>query len=266
MRSRGEILDALRSVMAELFEIPPGKILRIASVHRPGHRQHRRGRSGGEAARNYRQEGPAGRFQAGTNHRRRNRCRGKNARCMKSVLQAVLALAIMAYPIGVYFGLARVGVVPIACLLAALALARMALVRRERRLRIASSLALVVALAVRGCQRADPRQRMAALLPDAHQPDCPDGVWLVASAPSQRNRAVGAPAHAPAACGRCCLDQGSDQGVVRILRAQRQRGLVHGAFCNLQTWTLYNGFIAYLLIGLLLGGEFLLRPRGSQHR
>ncbi len=27
MRSRGEILDALRSVMAELFEIPPGKIL-----------------------------------------------------------------------------------------------------------------------------------------------------------------------------------------------------------------------------------------------
>ncbi|MBL4621504.1 MAG: hypothetical protein JKY89_03820, partial [Immundisolibacteraceae bacterium] len=28
---------------------------------------------------------------------------------------------------------------------------------------------------------------------------------------------------------------------------------------SLEMWTLYNGFIAYLLIGILFGGEFLVR-------
>ena len=28
---------------------------------------------------------------------------------------------------------------------------------------------------------------------------------------------------------------------------------------DLATWTLYNGFISYILIGLMFGGEFLLR-------
>lgn len=30
-------------------------------------------------------------------------------------------------------------------------------------------------------------------------------------------------------------------------------------FCSIETWVLYNGLIAYLLIGTLLGGEFLYR-------
>ncbi|MBV1960481.1 MAG: hypothetical protein KUG52_00710 [Immundisolibacteraceae bacterium] len=32
-----------------------------------------------------------------------------------------------------------------------------------------------------------------------------------------------------------------------------------GVYGSLELWTLYNGFIAYLLIGLLFGGEFLVR-------
>jgi len=32
-------------------------------------------------------------------------------------------------------------------------------------------------------------------------------------------------------------------------------------FASLQTWTLYNGLIAYLLMGVLFGGEWLLRRR-----
>ena len=32
-------------------------------------------------------------------------------------------------------------------------------------------------------------------------------------------------------------------------------------FCSLSTWTWYNGFIAYVLMGGLLGGEYLLRRR-----
>ncbi|ABK46582.1 conserved hypothetical protein [Shewanella sp. ANA-3] len=31
------------------------------------------------------------------------------------------------------------------------------------------------------------------------------------------------------------------------------------AFTSLATWTLYNGLIAYVLMGLLLGGEWLYR-------
>lgn len=30
-------------------------------------------------------------------------------------------------------------------------------------------------------------------------------------------------------------------------------------YANIETWTLYNGFIAYLLMGALFGGEFLVR-------
>ncbi|MEX1036434.1 MAG: hypothetical protein WDZ54_10790 [Sneathiella sp.] len=30
-------------------------------------------------------------------------------------------------------------------------------------------------------------------------------------------------------------------------------------YADLATWTLYNGFISYILIGLMFGGEFLLR-------
>ena len=32
-------------------------------------------------------------------------------------------------------------------------------------------------------------------------------------------------------------------------------------FTNLQTWTLYNGFIAYILMALLFSGEYLVRLR-----
>lgn len=185
---------------------------------------------------------------------------------MKSVLQAVLALAIMAYPIGVYFGLARIGVVPIACLLAALALARMALVRRERRLRIASSLALVVALAV----------AVASALTR-------DSAWLRyypmlinLTALTVFGWSLLHPPSVIEQLARLHTPQLPAEGVAwtrAVTRVWCAFFVLNGSvawytarFATLQTWTLYNGFIAYLLIGLLLGGEFLLRPRGSQHR
>lgn len=38
-------------------------------------------------------------------------------------------------------------------------------------------------------------------------------------------------------------------------------------FSSLHTWTLYNGLIAYLLMGLLFAGEYLVRQRvKAQHR
>ena len=37
---------------------------------------------------------------------------------------------------------------------------------------------------------------------------------------------------------------------------------LYTALCTtVETWTLYNGFVAYLLIGALIGGEWLLRAR-----
>ena len=30
-------------------------------------------------------------------------------------------------------------------------------------------------------------------------------------------------------------------------------------YCSMQVWALYNGLIAYVLMGILLGGEFVLR-------
>ena len=38
-------------------------------------------------------------------------------------------------------------------------------------------------------------------------------------------------------------------------------GLGTALFADLETWTLYNGLIAYLLIGLMAGIEFLIRKR-----
>lgn len=40
--------------------------------------------------------------------------------------------------------------------------------------------------------------------------------------------------------------------------------LATALWADTATWTLYNGFIAYVLMGLLLGGEWLLRPKAGR--
>ncbi|MEQ1530447.1 MAG: hypothetical protein ABL925_14120 [Methylococcales bacterium] len=41
--------------------------------------------------------------------------------------------------------------------------------------------------------------------------------------------------------------------------------LITALWASLELWSLYNGLIAYILMGLLLGGEYLLRMRIRQH-
>jgi uncharacterized membrane protein len=51
-----------------------------------------------------------------------------------------------------------------------------------------------------------------------------------------------------------------------LLNTLISAGTVYNALHNdLQLWTLYNGLISYLLMGLLLVGEWLLRPYWKRH-
>jgi uncharacterized membrane protein len=41
--------------------------------------------------------------------------------------------------------------------------------------------------------------------------------------------------------------------------------LVTALWSSFEIWSLYNGFIAYLLMGLLLVGEYIVRMRTQKH-
>jgi len=40
---------------------------------------------------------------------------------------------------------------------------------------------------------------------------------------------------------------------------------VTALWCSFECWSLYNGLIAYILMGLLMGGEYLVRIRTQEH-
>ncbi len=46
---------------------------------------------------------------------------------------------------------------------------------------------------------------------------------------------------------------------VLFFMANGGMAFITAQFCTVQTWTLYNGFIAYILIGILAGTEYLAR-------
>ena len=41
--------------------------------------------------------------------------------------------------------------------------------------------------------------------------------------------------------------------------------LVTALWCDIETWSLYNGLIAYLLMGILFAGEYIIRLRTQKH-
>jgi len=59
--------------------------------------------------------------------------------------------------------------------------------------------------------------------------------------------------------GRAPYLRRGDRGVVRVLRREHRVSLVLAVHGSLATWTLYNGLIAYLIVGLLLGAERVYR-------
>lgn len=182
--------------------------------------------------------------------------RGKLA----AVLKALLVILFVLYPLAVYFGLTHLGVAPVAVLLAILGLLRMwttkhtamwplallallcgvlsLLFNTESWLKLYPVAMNAGALCIFAATLIKPPsfiERLARLM----EPDLPEsGVhW------TRRVTEVW--------CGFFVLN-----GSIALYTA---------LYCSMQIWALYNGLIAYILMGLLLAGEFVLRRIHRQH-
>lgn len=176
---------------------------------------------------------------------------------MKPALKALLALLLVLYPLAVYFGLAHFGVAPVAWLLAALALVRLAVSRGDHGLWPLACLPLLMGLASAVSR---------------------DPVWL-RYLPALMNAAsllvfaysLTQPRSAIERLARLHEPDLPPQGVIwtrhvtqvwcLFFVANGSIALYTARYASLAQWTLYNGLIAYVLMGLLLGGEYLLRQR-----
>ncbi len=179
---------------------------------------------------------------------------------MKRALKLLAALLLIAYPAAVYFGLARFGLAPLAWLLVAAGLLRLVLAGRDRRLWSVALVAVVIGAA-------SALLRSLTLL--RYYPVLINLACLLVFALSlwhpptvvERIARLTEPTLSPAGvawtrtvtqvwCGFFLLN-----GTVAFVTAR---------YASLQTWTLYNGLISYVLMALLFGGEFLLRQRRRQ--
>jgi uncharacterized membrane protein len=181
---------------------------------------------------------------------------------MTQAMRAVTVTIFVAYPLAVYFGLARFGLVPVAWLLALLAIVRLLVTRRQTAAWPIALLAMATAA-----------MSLVTL----------DGVWLrcypvfinlmglisfgwsLLHPPSMIERFA-----------RLRHPQLPPSGIAwtrTVTMVWCAFFLVNGTvalytvlYASVATWTLYNGFIAYLIMGALLAGEFVLRPRSDPHR
>lgn len=176
---------------------------------------------------------------------------------MKLALKAVIALLFLTYPLAVYFGLARFGVGPLAWLLAGLALLRLALSRNERSLWPVAGLALLLGIASALTRNAEWLRYYPVLMNLA---SLAVFGWSLFYPPSLIERL--ARLHEPN------LPASGVAWTRRVTQVWCLFFVINGSiafytarYASLEIWTLYNGLIAYLLMGALLGGEYLLRQR-----
>lgn len=169
---------------------------------------------------------------------------------------AVVAVLTLAYPLVVWLGIGRIEPAWLALLLVALALLR-ALVARERFWWFAAAAALALALlALVGNQ----------LLPLKLYPVLVNAVLLAVFGLSL--------IHPPSAIERLARlhEPNLPPSGVRYTRhvtavwcgffvVNGGIALYTALVASEATWALYNGLVAYLLMGLLFGGEWLLRQR-----
>ncbi len=174
---------------------------------------------------------------------------------MNAGLRAVFALLLVLYPLAVYLGLARFGVAPVAWLLAGLGLLRLVVARGQRNI-------WPLALAALGLGLVSALTQNEAWL--RYYPVAMNVLSFALFAWSLY--------HPPSVIERLARLQEPDlpESGVRWTRGVTQVWcvffLLNGTaafytahWASLAVWTLYNGLIAYLLMGVLLGGEFLLR-------
>ncbi|MCC6201052.1 MAG: septation protein IspZ [Moraxellaceae bacterium] len=176
---------------------------------------------------------------------------------MKLALKAVIALLFLTYPLAIYFGLARFGVAPLAWLLAGLALLRLALARNERMLWPVAALALLLGLASALTHNSEWLRYYPVLMNLA---SLAVFGWSLFYPPSLIERL--ARLHEPnLPASGVVWTRGVTQVWCLFFVINGCIAFYTARYASLETWTLYNGLIAYLLMGMLLGGEYLLRQR-----
>jgi len=176
---------------------------------------------------------------------------------MKRALKLLAALLLIAYPAAVYFGLLHFGLAPLAWLLAAAGLLRLALGYRDRNLWPVALVAIAVGAGSALLRSIELLRYYPALI---------NLVCLMAFGWSLW--------HPPTIVERIARLQEPDLSAAGVAwtrvvtRVWCAFFIVNGTlavltarFASLQTWTLYNGLIAYVMMGMLFGGEWLLRRR-----
>lgn len=171
---------------------------------------------------------------------------------------ALLWLATLLYPLAIYFGTGRVEPRWLALLLLALALLRLAVTRDRIWLVACAGALLLVAV---GMLRNDGT-------PLKLYPVLVNGVLLAVFATSLR--------HPPSAIERLARLREPELPPAAVAYTRRvtqvwcvffvingSLALLTAVYASDATWALYNGLVAYLLMGLLFAGEWLVRPRGS---
>ena len=173
---------------------------------------------------------------------------------------ALLWLATVLYPLAIYFGMGRFEPRWLALLLLAIALLRAALARESIWLVAAGGAAVLVAASMLSNEG----------LPLKLYPALVNAVLLVVFGVSLR--------HPPSAIERLARLTDPDLPPAAIAYTRRvtqvwcgffvfngAMALYTALYATDAAWALYNGLIAYVLMGLLFVGEWLVRPRRVAH-
>lgn len=176
---------------------------------------------------------------------------------MKLMLKALLAVLFVCYPLAVYVGLARFGVGPVALLLAALALLRLGLTRHQHGLWPLAALAFLLGL-LSALTRNDIWLRYYPVVMNATALIV--FAWSLHSPPPVIER-LARLRHPDLPPSGVRWTRHVTQVWCGFFMVNGGIALYTTVFCSMRIWTLYNGLIAYGLMGVLLGGEFLLRQR-----
>ena len=171
-------------------------------------------------------------------------------------LTALLWLCTLLYPLAIYFGLARFEPRSLALLLLGLAVLRLWVTRERVWVAAAAGAGVLVALTMIGNHK----------LPLKLYPVVVNAVMLSLFALSLRY-----PPTVIERLARLQHPQLPPSGVAYTRRVTQvwcgffvfngSLALITALYASDATWALYNGLLAYLLMGLLFAGEWLLRPR-----
>jgi uncharacterized membrane protein len=180
--------------------------------------------------------------------------RSKLSKGLSGVLKGLLVILFLLYPLAVYFGLTHLGVAPVAMLLAVLGLLRMWTTKRTAMWPLA-----VLALLCGGLSLVFQTEAWLKLYPVAMNA----GALFIFAATLFR------PPSFIERLARLMEPDLPESGVRWTRRVTEvwcvffilngSIALYTALYCSMQVWALYNGLIAYVLMGILLGGEFVLR-------